>query len=92
MTTESDSVFILFKKTNFDTILACLWGKVYWWWGLHKFFFAKIGGIAVLSCQLLENLGHPLPKKMIARNTNQTHPHAKHYKQELTSVSCSKSE
>ena len=25
----TDSVFILFKKTDFDTVLACLGGKVY---------------------------------------------------------------
>ena len=25
----TDSVFILFKKTDFNTILACLGGKVY---------------------------------------------------------------
>ena len=29
----TDSVFILFKKTDFNTILACLGGKVYRWWG-----------------------------------------------------------
>ena len=28
----TDSVFILFKKTDFNTILACLGGKVYRWW------------------------------------------------------------
>ena len=27
----TDSVFILFKKTDFNTILACLGGKVYLW-------------------------------------------------------------
>ena len=27
----TDSVFILFKKTDFNTILVCLGGKVYWW-------------------------------------------------------------
>ena len=26
-----DSVFILFEKTDFNTILACLGGKVYRW-------------------------------------------------------------
>ena len=36
----TDSVFILFKKTDFNTILACLGGKVYQWWGGHKFFVA----------------------------------------------------
>ena len=43
MTTES--VFILFKKTDFNTILACLEGKVYrWWWGVIKFLLPKWGG------------------------------------------------
>ena len=37
------SVFILFKKTDFNTILACLGGKVYRWWGFIKFFVAKMG-------------------------------------------------
>ena len=42
----TDSVFILFKKTDFNTILACLGGKVYLWWGggCHRIFVAKIGG------------------------------------------------
>ena len=40
----TDSVFILFKKTDFNKILACLGGKVYRWWGVHKFFVAKMGG------------------------------------------------
>ena len=26
----TDGVFILFQKTDFNTILACLWGKEYW--------------------------------------------------------------
>ena len=29
----TDSVFILSKKTDFNTILGCLGGKVYRWWG-----------------------------------------------------------
>ena len=40
----TDSVFILFKKTDFNTILACLEGKVNRWWGGHKVFVAEIGG------------------------------------------------
>ena len=36
-------VFILFKKTDFNTILACLGGKVYQWWGGVKIFVAEIG-------------------------------------------------
>ena len=39
-----DSVFILFKKTDFDSILAYLGGKVYRWWGVVIFFLAKIWG------------------------------------------------
>ena len=37
----TDSVFILFKKTDFNTILACLGGKVYRWWGIIKLLFPK---------------------------------------------------
>ena len=40
----TDSVFILFKKTDFNTFLACLGGKLYQWWGGHKIFLAKKGG------------------------------------------------
>ena len=28
----TDSVFILFRNTDFSTILTCLGGKVYQWW------------------------------------------------------------
>ena len=55
-----DSVFILFRKTDFSTILACLGGKVYWWWGVVNFFFAEIGGVAIFWCRLFVNLG-PTP-------------------------------
>ena len=40
------SVFILLKKTDFDTILTFLWGKVYWC-GSHKVFVTEVGGVAV---------------------------------------------
>ena len=41
----TDRMFILFKKTDFNTILACLGGKVHWsWGGGHKIFVAEIGG------------------------------------------------
>ena len=33
MSVCDDSVFILFKKTDFNTILVCLGGKVYRWLG-----------------------------------------------------------
>ena len=37
----TDSMFILFKKTDFNTILACLGGKVYRWWRVIKFLLPK---------------------------------------------------
>ena len=37
----TDSVFIFFKKTDFNTILG---GKVYRWWGSHNIFVAEIRG------------------------------------------------
>ena len=37
----TDSMFILFKETDFNTILACLGGKVYRWWGVIKFLLPK---------------------------------------------------
>ena len=40
----TDRMFILFKKTDFNTILACLGGKVHRSWGGHKIFVAEIGG------------------------------------------------
>ena len=54
----TDGVFILFKKTDFNTILACLGGKVYRWWGGHKIFVAEIGRVAVFV-----NLGPPFRRK-----------------------------
>ena len=57
MTTES--VFILFKKTNFNTILACLGGKVYRWWGGRRIFVAEIGGRKFIDANFFVNLGPP---------------------------------
>ena len=37
----TDSVFILFKKTDFNTILACSGGKVYRCEGVIKFLLPK---------------------------------------------------
>ena len=54
----TDSVFILFKKTDFNTILACLGGKVYRWWGV-KIFVAEIGGSQFYRRRLFVNLGPP---------------------------------
>ena len=51
--------FILFKKTDFNTILACLGGKVYRWLGGHKIFVAEIGGVAIFWRRLFVNLGSP---------------------------------
>ena len=62
----TDSVFILFKKTDFKTILACLGGKVYRWWGGHKkSFVAEIGGegVAVLSTPTFCKFGTPFRRK-----------------------------
>ena len=39
----TDSVFILFEKTDFNTILACFGDKVYRWWGV-RIFVAEMGG------------------------------------------------
>ena len=64
MTTES--VFILFKKTDFNTILACLGGKVYRWWVGHKIFVAKIGGRSFIDAVFFCKFGTPVPKKMPA--------------------------
>ena len=50
----TDSVFILFKKTDFNTILACLVGKVYrWWGGGHNIFVAEIGGRSFIDANFL---------------------------------------
>ena len=63
----TDSVFILFKKTDFKiTILACLGGSVSVL-GYHKIFVAEMGGrMAVSSMPTFCKFGTPLPKKMIA--------------------------
>ena len=61
----TDSVFILFKKTDFNTILACLGGKVCMRWGGHKIFVAEVGGSQFYRRRLFVNLGPP-PKKMPA--------------------------
>ena len=37
----TDSVFILFKNTDYSAILACLGGKVYRWGGVIKFLLPK---------------------------------------------------
>ena len=41
----TDSVFILFKMTDFNTILSCLWGRCIGWG--HRFFVAEIGEFAI---------------------------------------------
>ena len=60
----TDSVFILFNKTDFNTILALLGGKVYRGGG-HKIFVAKIGGCNFIDAHFLLIWDH-LPKKMIS--------------------------
>ena len=47
----TDSVFILFKKTDFNTILACLGGKVYLWWDVIV--IAEIGVSILLTPSFL---------------------------------------
>ena len=59
----TDSMFILFKKTDFNTILACLGGKYIGDGGVHKIFVAKIEGVAVYQRQLFVNLGPPFQRK-----------------------------
>ena len=63
--TTIDSVFILLKKTDFVTILACLEGKVYWWWGVVNF-CRQNRGVAIFLTQNFCKFGTPLPKKMPA--------------------------
>ena len=60
----TDSVFILFKKTGFNTILACLGGKVYRWLRGHKFFVSKIGGVTVLLMPTFCKFEKPFEKKI----------------------------
>ena len=59
-------MFILFKKTDFNTTLACLGGKVHRSWGGHKIFVAEIGGGRNFIDADFWKFGTPLPKKMIA--------------------------
>ena len=40
----TDSMFILFKKTDFNTVKACLGGEVYRWLCGHKISVPEIGG------------------------------------------------
>ena len=63
----TDSVFIFFKKTDFNTILACL-GVMCIGGGGHKNFVAEIAGVAILLMPTFCKFGTPLPKKMKAPN------------------------
>ena len=63
----TDSGFILFKKTYFNTILACLGVRCMGGGGRgHKIVVAEIGGIAILLTPTVGKFGTPLPKKLIA--------------------------
>ena len=65
----TDSVFILLKKTDFNTILACVGDKVYqWWWGGGvRIFVAEMRGVAVLLTPTVCKLWTPpILKKMIS--------------------------
>ena len=56
-----DSVFILFKETDFNTVLACLGGKVYQWWGVINFCCRNRGGrLQFYQCWLF---GTPFRRK-----------------------------
>ena len=64
----TDSRFILAKKTDFNTILACLGGKVYRWWcggeGGYKIFVAEIGGgVAILLTPTFCKFWDPPPSE-----------------------------
>ena len=52
-------MFILFKKTDFDTILACFGGTVYRGWRSFFSFFLppKGGGLQYFDADFLINLG-----------------------------------
>ena len=58
----TDSVFILFKKTDFNTILACLGVRCIGDRG-HNIFVAKIGGSPFYRHRLFVNLGPPFQRK-----------------------------
>ena len=60
----TDSVFILFKKTDFNTILACLGVRCVGGGG-HNIFLPK-WGVAILLMPTFCEFGTPLQKKLIA--------------------------
>ena len=60
----TDSVFILFEKTDFNTILACLGDAGCIGDGGHKIFVSETGD-AVLSTPTFCKFGASLPTKMI---------------------------
>ena len=57
------NVFILFRKTDFNTILACIGGKMYPWWGCHKIFVAEKGGVAIILTPTFCKFGTPFWRK-----------------------------
>ena len=69
----TDSVFILIKNTDFNTILACVGGKVYQWGKMgmggregRRIFDVQIErGVAILL-MLTDKFGTPISKKIIA--------------------------
>ena len=62
-------VFILFKKTDFNTVLAFLGGKVYRWWGV-KIFVAEIGeGRSFVDADFLYIWDPPFQRKWLPPNT-----------------------
>ena len=60
----TDSVFILFKDIDFNTIFARLGGKVYRWWRGSLNFCCRNKGVPVLSTPtFFVNLGPPFRRK-----------------------------
>ena len=67
----TDSVFILFKKTYFNTILACL-GAVRCIVGGHRIVVDDMGGRKFIEPNFFVNLGPPISKKMIAPKSSRS--------------------
>ena len=59
-------VCLSYSKTGFDTVLACLGGKVYQWWRGVVNFCRRNGGLQFFECDFLYIWDPPLLKKMPA--------------------------
>ena len=65
-------VCLSYSKTGFDTVLACLGGKVYQWWGGRKFLSPK-WGVAIFWMRLFVYLG-PTPSEENASPLKANYP------------------